>query len=406
MREIRESMRRSAEWLLAHQDESGGWADRRGSEPSTLNTAEAIIGLMETDAPLVPGRPAAIRDAVAYLEECRLKEGPHRGAWARGTVSPSAVPDVVRTAFALRALLLALSSTEGSVVKDAIEWLKGCRHDDGGWGFRPDSQSALAPTCFVTWALLEACSAGCDDCRSAVEAALDLIVERWAQADGSYGGDERLRAAHTILVAAVLQAARNRNFGRHFLAEVRALDWLLEHPSQAMKLVEEDFLIDPSGGKGYSFFFMNDALLGQVLSDSREPRHRASALLTQALLGLHDKIDEDGGVYGSHKYSWSVAKALSGLGAAARQQREFPQRAPEYPGVKSGPPLLVFAVLLALICFMLVYLDKFTVLPASFLLILLLGTLLAYGKIGEKTFGEVVRSLAGGFTGGGGKDQG
>lgn len=397
---IHETIALPAEWLLDNQAPGGGWATSPGGQPSVLNTAETILGLMELVGALVPRRGTAVAAALKFIEGCQIREGTNAGAWTRGTPSPQAVPDLVRTAFAIRALVAGLKPLEEPTVERALTWIISVRNPDGGWGYRPGTPSEVAPTCFSLLALLDAKSAITDRFDTAIASSLGFLVQRQAR-DGSFGTPGPLQAAHTIYAILTLQAARRQDIDQ-YLAETRALDWLLKNPTAAMMQIEERFVIDSSGAQNYGFFYMTDALLSQALPSARDPRHRQSDLARQAVRSLYERIDlDDGGVYGSHKFSWSAAKTLNGLAAAAHQWTAVPLREPEVPGVPAAPLVLVFITVLSLIAAVLVTRDQFNLLTAMFLVIQLFAALLAYGLIGQRTFKELVlafnlRSAVGG----------
>src|SRR3989442_8638841 len=130
---------RSAQWLLDHQDqETGGWADQLGRPPSTLNTAEVVIALLDGKA-AAPG-DARIQRAVRFLLGHRLADGPDRGAWPREISGDDDqhhdIPDMVRTSFAIEALIKAGIAVAKNDVSDGARWLLSIQNADMGWGYR------------------------------------------------------------------------------------------------------------------------------------------------------------------------------------------------------------------------------------------------------------------------------
>jgi len=76
---------------------------------------------------------------------------------------------------------------------------------------------------------------------------------------------------------------------------------------------------------------------------------------------------------------------------ASADYREFPTRRPEYTGRKAGNWVLGFAVLLSGFGVYLEVQSKFDVQVMVLFVFLMLAALLAYGKIGEKSFKELVK---------------
>lgn len=56
----------ASHWLLDQQDEASGcWPDRSGMQPNTLNTAEAMVALIDSDVSTAGSTP--IQKGVKYL---------------------------------------------------------------------------------------------------------------------------------------------------------------------------------------------------------------------------------------------------------------------------------------------------------------------------------------------------
>jgi squalene cyclase len=125
--------RHAARWLLREQDPSGGWGEREGLTPNTLNTAEVIISLLEADA-IEPGA-TQIQKAVGFF----ARHQHDSGAWCREVrLEDDGIalgPDLLRTALAVQALIKAGRSTGDEPVRGAIAWLLSRQHADGGWSF-------------------------------------------------------------------------------------------------------------------------------------------------------------------------------------------------------------------------------------------------------------------------------
>lgn len=396
MTELGDVMKRSADWLLKRQDStSGGWASRAGRVVSTLNTAETIIALLDGD--VVAAGDNRIRQGVQFLLKHQFKEGSDVGTWPREVLGdqgePYQIPDMVRTSFGIQALIKAGTGIDEDPIKNAVDWLLGLRNTDNGWGYRRNSTSGSIPTCFALMALMEAYRAGMDQCKQSIINGLEFLVEKCGNEDGSFGNPGPLRAVHTIYATLVLQAARRCQLSPYLAKEKGAIGWLLEHPDDARKLVEERVTIDPSGRFDYGFLFMTDSLLIKVLTGSEFKEHRNSGLAREAMISLRDKMDESGGFYGYRVFSWSTAKVLSALGMVRSQYQEFPNRNPEYSGPKAGNFLFGFAILVSVAVVYLTVEDRFQLLHAAIFIFLMLALLLAYGRIGEKTFKELVQGV-------------
>jgi hypothetical protein len=218
-------------------------------------------------------------------------------------------------------------------------------------------------------------------------------VDRCRTPSGSFGAPGPLEAVHTIYVVLVLQASRRLDLSPYLAAEKAAIEWLLAHPDEATKLVEERMTIDPGSGRfNYGLLFMTDSLLIRALAGSAHAEHRNSELARAAMISLRDRMDPEGGFYGSRVFSWSTAKALSALSAALSQFQEFPRRRPEYTGARIGHFVLGFAALLSLVVVYLTVNQGFHLLQAVILMFLMLSSLVAYGAIGERTFKELVKA--------------
>jgi len=300
---------------------------------------------------------------------------------------------MVRTSFAIRTLIKAGIGVNEEPVENAVDWLIAIRNEDKGWGSRRGSPSALIPTCLALIALLEAYRARMNRCKQPITDGLAFLVGKYHKAEGSFGDPGPLKAVHTIYATLVLQAARGCELSPYLEKEKGAIGWLLEHPDEARKLVEERIKIDPSGRFDYGFLFMTDSLLIKVLTGSAYKEHRNSALARNAIISLRDKMDESGGFFGYRVFSWSTAKVLSALSIASSRYHEFPKRRPEYSGLKAGNFLLAFAVLLSIAVVYLAINKSFNMLHAVLFIFLMIASLLGYGKIGEKTFKELVQSV-------------
>jgi hypothetical protein len=414
MTQIAQIITTAGGWLLKQQDpDSGGWADRPGGHVNTLNTAEAMIALI--DGGCCKAGAATIRRAVLFLIKHQTKDGKDRGSWPREIVSEQGstvcIPDLIRSAIAIQALIKAGEGVDDDGVKMALEWMLAVRDKDSkGWGYAPESPGEITPTCFAVTALLEAHAACPGTYSDHIRESLKYLVENHynnggEEINGSFGSSGELQGVHTIFAALVLQFARVNNILEYTKQEIQAIDWLLLHPDQAIRLREEWIAIHNSKVKGkaggYGYMFMTDTLLIKLLlgADGVNDRGSRSSLARDAMNSLKDKLDDStGAFYGSRLFSWSTAKALDALSSLQKssgaEYPDFPQRQPEYKGLKVGPIILGFSVLLSVFGFYLMVYDKFNMLAFGFFAIMMLAALLAYGMIGEKTFKELFGGIS------------
>ncbi|NTU41657.1 MAG: terpene cyclase/mutase family protein [Nitrospirales bacterium] len=411
--DVERAIRTAVDWLLKIQDSgSGGWPERPGQAPSTLNTAEAIISLL--DSRLVNCGDKAVKKGLSFLKKhhrpCPAEED--KGAWPREIQVEHGeqellIPDLVRTSFAVQAIARC-EGTDSDLVKDAVAWIKAVKNkDDGGWGFRRGGPSSITPTCFALKALIEAAAGGMQDCSDPILQGLKFLVGTCRNGDGSYGNNEALKPVQTINATLLIQSARARaGLGAYTEEERQAIDWLREHPDRAISQVEEEIEIgQPCAGCGnYSFSFMTPALLLELLMRSVDKEDRKGRLAEFAMLALKDMRDESLGAFkGARVFSWSTSKVLAGL-SSVEQHVEFPVRKTESRGLKAGHAILVFSLFLSLAVIYLTMNNRFHVLQATFFMLMMLCSLLAYRLIGEATFADLIKT-AWGAIGKSGKDE-
>lgn len=401
MERIDDAIQLSVDWIIQEQDpRTGGWSDRVGHPPNSLNTAEALIALSISGEPLEKVGPAVNR-GVAFLIDQQEREGAECGCWCRsaGRGESPKVPDIVRTSIAIEALFKT-GHGEEQAAADAVEWLRAQRNSEAGWPFRSGLDSELAPTCFALLALIDAYElAGSEELKVEIDSALSYLDSTYRNPDdGSYGRHPPLVAAHTILVTTALQSAAAGGLIQDRSKERRALHWLLKHPNDARRVVEEDFLIDPSdsGDASYSFVYTTDSLLLRVLFAAEDPDVSRSTLARDALMSLSDKLNPDGGAFGYRKTPWATARAVTALVSASSGYSTFPTREPEYvDSKKTGPYLFVLMVLVMATLVTLALIEQLNLWSGVLLALLVLAILVAYGKIGEKTFAEAFGQLVG-----------
>jgi hypothetical protein len=98
-----------------------------------------------------------------------------------------------------------------------------------------------------------------------------------------------------------------------------------------------------------------------------------------------------GGIYGQRVFSWSTGAGLYAIAETEQTAAPVPGLPPEdISGTKVGKFILAFAIILVGAVIYLSQTRTFTIMHASFFGLLMIACLLAYGKIGEKTFSQLV----------------
>jgi hypothetical protein len=390
------------DYLLNSQDVlTGGWGEHIGQRASALNTAEALIAL--SAAGIAPG-DSKIKSAVKFLLSEKAELDPSNlGAWHRktdhrGTVR--LVPDIIRTSVIVSALILAGEGVQDSHVLQSMKWLISRQNnsaDDSGWAYQSNQKSQILPTCFTLLTIIRtSSSAETNHWRTHVEAGLKQLTERFRNRNGSFGTGT-LIAAHTIFACLVLQSARACEFNINANAEQRAIEWLLNNPDDALAPVEEQVEIDPNESANYGFIFSMEALLLRVLNDSSIASHRQTDLWLKVQRSLYGNFDEkDGGFFGQRVFSWSTAAGLYAIKLSEQHLAPIPSSPGEDPsGLKVGNAILFLVILLVGAVVYLSINRAFNPLHASIFGFLVLACLLAYGRIGERTFGQLAANLLG-----------
>jgi hypothetical protein len=392
-------------WLLDNQESDGGWGEHKGGSPSTFNTAEAVLALSVV-APVgeVGTVRKAINDAADFLRKDRENNRlvpPDDGAWCRGhdRGKQHKVTDILRTAM----IVGALSSAGGNekVIESAIDWLvkrQGNSEDDHGWGYQRKSKSEILPTCFVLLALISmSARASKNPWRQVIESGLRHLTEKMRNEDGSFGSG-RFIGAHTAYSCLILQAARTHEFSTVAKFETQAIEWLLDHPDDAVRPIEEKIAIDPTGAANYQFMFTMEALLLRVLASSEDVNDRRTHLWLDIQRSMNDAFDRNtGGFYGRRVFSWSTANGLYAIRCSEDNLGEIPEREPEAEAPKgislAGVAIMLFALVLVGVVSYLTIKGNFGTLQATFFYLLVLACLLAFGVLTEVSFKELVTSL-------------
>ena len=133
MTQITEIINNAARWLEQQQDkESRGWGERRGGHVNVLNTAEAMIALI--DSGICHAGTSSIRGAVDFLLKHQTLDGQDAGSWPRELTTDEAkiidIPDLVRTSHAIQALIKAGKGIDEGPVQMALVWLLARRNEN------------------------------------------------------------------------------------------------------------------------------------------------------------------------------------------------------------------------------------------------------------------------------------
>lgn len=120
----------SARWLSSLQEaETGGWGEYEGSHANDLNTAEAVLALLDSGA---YAADEAVRKGADYLARFQLGAGSdagprNEGAWARRVLNDHGgerhLPDTIRSGFALLALYRAGRTVDLPYMRKGLDWL-------------------------------------------------------------------------------------------------------------------------------------------------------------------------------------------------------------------------------------------------------------------------------------------
>ncbi len=229
-----------------------------------------------------------------------------------------------------------------------------------------------------------------------VERGLRYLTETALREPGYFSSSrvaDVLAAPHTITAVLALQKARELGLVTDASAEEKAIDWLLASQDDARRLVVEEVELDPTNR--YPFLYVTDSLLIRVLSQSTRKQDRDSTLFKAALHSVKDRIEpERGACYGYRVFTWSTARAVSAMSAASTAVTDFPDRPAEYHGQKAGPVLTGVMILMLGLAAVLGFTGRFSTEVAGFFALVVLAVLLVNRRIGEKTFAQLLGSVA------------
>ncbi len=410
----------SAEWLQSIQRRDGGWGQYVGDDSNSLNTAESLISLLETNI-LNPASPCIrkgidflINDQASNANCSRLGE---YGCWNRHFtegLSVLSAPDVLRTSLALQALVQSGSPLADDSVRNGLDWLLRNRNSDNGWGFTSDQRTELFPTCSTLQLLVrvqKVALQGDDKPLSAdtiSEAILDGLecLRKARNSDGSFGL-QGLTMPHTLYVIGLLDKARQLvsiiPIAYSSMAE-EALDWIKDHRGEALYWVNETIALATGQDKAanYTYSHMTPSLyikyaypilLSRLRDKNADPD---GGLARDSLIAIQSNQDPSRGCHGfcsKRAVSWATAHSIVALSIA---QSEFPT----FPGDKRLPNpandrsiLLLFLTLIVLLVFILSVLNKLSGLHlAAFYVIVIISAMAIFNIITRTDFVDLIKS--------------
>lgn len=383
-----------AQWLLEQQHPSGGWRAHPGEEPSDLNTAEAVLALLEVKTGVLAAGSQKIADAVKFLvaEQAR---GVVPGAWERDISDDGRTiyaPDVMRTSLALQALLQGGRAPDDPAVAAAAAWLVAARTPGGLWGYggATDAAPELLPSCSALAAMVDLVANGAEAHRAHAVDGIAGVLREFGNRDGSFGEGD-LQAVHTMHAVLLLQKARKCRVATDAAAETKGLNWIVDNRHAVLQDVEEPIELDRAQpGVNYTFVYMVEALAIKALTDSADDAHRSGPLYRDALIALDKRRSPRGGFYGNRVFSWSTARSIAALSEASRARAEIPRR--EGASRKERLTVTAFFLVLAAGATGLAAADKLSVILVAFFFLLVLAMLVTFGAISEQGFVETVKS--------------
>lgn len=187
----RETFDRGADWLLAFQDRSGGWAAwDRGNKRRFLFPSEAFVSYQDLPDPEITARVLFVLGPLARDgTDGRLRRAVHRGvtflwrsqrpdgSWPGHWVESYAAG----TGHALQGLAAAGVRPGDPRIGKAVSWLLSARNADGGWGeseaIPPKGRFPSGPSdAFITAAALRGLLAAGERGHGAVRAGLEFLL--------------------------------------------------------------------------------------------------------------------------------------------------------------------------------------------------------------------------------------
>ncbi|MCZ8247987.1 MAG: prenyltransferase/squalene oxidase repeat-containing protein [Microcystis sp.] len=413
---LQECIENSSHWLEKIQNKiDGGWGQYKGADSNCLNTAEAIIALLETGMK-DPG-DQAIQLGAKYLIEHQLSanncaDREHYGAWARNVLKdPDKVlhiPDAVRTSLAVLALKLAGVSLHNSVITQGVEWLIHTQNADGGWGYTRNHESHLFPTCVTLKTILRICPLDNTSehslCRNSnlEKVILDAFkhIHTYRNNDGSFGKEPELLVPHTLHVIDVINMADKQEnlIPKIYFRDIKpAIDWIDDNKKCVLQWTTETVSIGEGYNSQYNYTFshINPSLYLRfvfpiILEKVGSNFNSENALARYALEATFDNIDNSSsnaqGFCAKRPVSWATSHTIVGLSKAKSTYINFPER--ELPSTKLNERhyLLIFLIVIIVLSTILSLINKLTGLQSTLFLLVILALLLIYGYISERSF--------------------
>jgi hypothetical protein len=417
---LRECIGTSANWLAEIQSTAdGGWGQTKGDSSNSLNTAEAILGLLESEG-REPG-DKTIQDGVHYLINNQMISSgdlysPGLGYWSRDLTKDHiniALPDVVRTALAVRAIARAGKPVTDRAVVAGLQWLLSIQNADGGWGYSEREESRLFPTCMVMKTLLRLLPIGQEvlalypqsQQEKCLRDGLGYIRTKKNE-DGSFGDSPMLLVPHTIHVIDLIHGSEASGWDSfpkiyHDLLKP-AVRWVEDNRRDVLRWSTETVLLDGKkvGPIEYVFSHINPSLylryvfpiVLEITGGNRfDPQ---TALAHEALQVTLDNLEPSPGARGfcaKRPVSWATAQTIAALARATKSYSDFPERPNPSTKFNDRHYVLLFLVFLSFLTFILSLTDRLSGPLLSFFQFVILATLLIYGALSEKTLVSIIR---------------
>ena len=396
---LAQDMANAAHWLASlQQAETGGWGEYEGSHANVLNTAEAVLALLDSGC---YASDEAVRRGADYLAHSQLGPGtdagpPNEGGWARRVAGEQGgerhLPDTIRSSFALLAVYRAGRTMELPYVSKGLDWLLRTQRADGGWGYAPDRESRMFPSCMAMRALLTF-QVGDHTLAGQLQTPIARGIA-WLQhrrnADGSFGEQPGLVYIHTLHAILVLALARSLGFALA-VAELEAgVRWTGQQAVAATQWVNEMVEICDDDLGCYTYTHVTPALYLSTFGSDLSPN---DAIAKAALLVMHDAMDPVScGFSAKRPVSWATAKSISGLAAVSRVFPAFPEREIPTGQAQGRQYLFLFLGGISVLTTIVALFGNLTSIYGSIMVLTVCACLLVYGVITEQTFLQVLVS--------------
>jgi squalene-hopene/tetraprenyl-beta-curcumene cyclase len=199
-----EAEERGLRWMLAMQNEDGGWAsfDRNNDkefltkipfadhnamiDPSTVDITARVLEAWSEQKDFSLNHPT-VKKALAFIRKNQERDGSWYGRWG--------VNYLYGTWQVLRGLSKSGEDMTKGYVRKAVEWLKGVQLEDGGWGERADSYDdpsrkgkGPATPSQTAWAIMGLLAAGQGHGKAVRQGVRWLLARQ--QSDGTWNEEE------------------------------------------------------------------------------------------------------------------------------------------------------------------------------------------------------------------------